>query len=171
MKLKEIRVSQNITQKKLAHDLQYNTSLISMWEHGTREPSNETLIKLAEYFNVTLDELMGRECNSKKINTKFRDYRIKNNLTQIEVAKILGFQQTLISKWEKNEREPNLDTLCKMADLYNTSIDNLLGRESNFTVSSSRVILLDYVKNLSECQCYTLFCMLKSLEGKLSNEN
>ena len=61
MKLKEIRIKNNITQKKLANDLKYNQTLVSMWEHNKREPSNKALIELANYFNVTIDDLVGRD--------------------------------------------------------------------------------------------------------------
>lgn len=67
MKLKEIRIAHNITQKKLALDLNYNQTLVSMWEHNTREPSNKALIDIANYFNVSIDELLGRNVISNEI--------------------------------------------------------------------------------------------------------
>ena len=63
-RLKELRKSKNISQLKLALDLDMNQNSISRYETGEREADYETLIKFADYFDVTLDYLLGRT-NSK----------------------------------------------------------------------------------------------------------
>ena len=59
-RLKELRKSKNISQLKLALDLNMNQNSISRYETGEREADYETLIKFADYFNVSLDYLLGR---------------------------------------------------------------------------------------------------------------
>lgn len=60
MRLKEIREKKKISQLKLALDLNMNQNTISRYETGQREADYATLIQLADYFNVTLDYLLGR---------------------------------------------------------------------------------------------------------------
>lgn len=59
-RLKKLRQAQNISQLKLAMDLNMNQNSISRYETGEREADYETLIKLADYFGVSLDYLLGR---------------------------------------------------------------------------------------------------------------
>ena len=59
-KLKELRKKRKISQLKLALDLNMNQNTISRYENLEREADYETLIRFAEYFNVTLDYLLGR---------------------------------------------------------------------------------------------------------------
>ena len=59
-RLKELRRKRKISQLKLAMDLNINQNRISRYENGEREADYATLIKIADYFDVTLDYLLGR---------------------------------------------------------------------------------------------------------------
>ena len=59
-RLRELRKQQNISQLKLAIDLNMAQNTISRYETMEREADYETLIKIADYFNVTVDYLLGR---------------------------------------------------------------------------------------------------------------
>lgn len=63
MRLKELRKSRNISQQKLAMDLNINQNSVSRYETGEREADYATLIRLADYFNVSLDYLLERTDN------------------------------------------------------------------------------------------------------------
>lgn len=63
MRLKEIRKNHCISQLKLAMDLNMNQNTISRYETGDREPGIADLIKIADYFNVSIDYLVGRSDN------------------------------------------------------------------------------------------------------------
>ena len=65
MRLKEIRKAKGISQLKLALDLNTNQNTISRYETGEREPGIAELIKIADYFNVSIDYLVGRTDNPK----------------------------------------------------------------------------------------------------------
>ena len=64
-RLKELRKRRKISQLKLALDLNMNQNSISRYENCEREADYETLIRFADYFNVSLDYLLGR-CDSEK---------------------------------------------------------------------------------------------------------
>lgn len=59
-RLKSLRKEKNISQLKLALDLNMNQNSISRYENGEREADYNTLIKFADYFDVSLDYLLGR---------------------------------------------------------------------------------------------------------------
>jgi len=60
MRLKELRKNKHISQMKLALDLNMNQNSISRYETGEREADYATLIKFADYFNVSIDYLLER---------------------------------------------------------------------------------------------------------------
>ena len=63
MRLKELRRAKKISQLKLATDLNTNQNSISRYETGEREPGITELIRIADYFNVSLDYLLERTDN------------------------------------------------------------------------------------------------------------
>lgn len=63
MRLKFLREQKNISQVKLAMDLNMNQNSISRYETGQREADYATLIKIADYFNVSIDYLLERTDN------------------------------------------------------------------------------------------------------------
>ena len=65
-KLKKLRKSKKITQEELAKIINVERSSIGKYESSTTIPSNETLIKIANYFNVSTDYLLGNEKETKK---------------------------------------------------------------------------------------------------------
>ena len=65
MRLKEIRKSKGISQLKMAMDLNTNQNTISRYETGEREPGINELIKIADYFNISVDYLLERTDNPK----------------------------------------------------------------------------------------------------------
>ncbi len=60
MRIKELRNEQHITQLKLAMDLNMSQNTISRYENGEREPGIAELIRIADYFRVSIDYLVGR---------------------------------------------------------------------------------------------------------------
>ena len=61
MRIKELREEKNISQLVLAEKIGTSQRNIGRWENGENEPSYSQLIKLADFFNVTLDYLVSRE--------------------------------------------------------------------------------------------------------------
>lgn len=59
---------------------------------------------------------------------RMRDMREDNDLTQKKIAEYLMCDQSLYSKYERDEREIPLSLLIKLADYYDVSLDYLVGR-------------------------------------------
>ena len=59
---------------------------------------------------------------------RLRDLREDRELTQESVGNILGIRQTVYSRYERGYQTIPVEHLLKLADLYNTSVDYILGR-------------------------------------------
>lgn len=59
--LKELRLEKKLGQIELAKLLGVSKGVISLWENGLREPSMSSLILIAKFFNISIDELVGIE--------------------------------------------------------------------------------------------------------------
>lgn len=57
--LKKLRKAKNIKQRQLAEYLNVSTGAVGLWELDYRSPDNDTLVKLAEYFDVSIEYLLG----------------------------------------------------------------------------------------------------------------
>lgn len=79
--LKKIRVNKGLTMKNLAKQIGVAESTISLYENGKRQPDHETLLRLADFFKVTTDYLLGREV----------DRNVTANLFDRNVVKIKIF--------------------------------------------------------------------------------
>ena len=66
-RLKSLRKSHKISQLRLALDLNMNQNAISRYENLEREADYKTLIKFADYFDVSLDYLLGRTDDINKV--------------------------------------------------------------------------------------------------------
>lgn len=64
MKIKQLRIENDVSQEKLAKILNTSQNSISNYEKGNTEPNLTNLIKLADYFNVSLDYLCDRQFNN-----------------------------------------------------------------------------------------------------------
>jgi transcriptional regulator with XRE-family HTH domain len=64
--LKQLRTSHNITQKQLAEAIGASERGVQNYELGTRKPTYDMLIALADYFDVSLDYLVGRSDDPKR---------------------------------------------------------------------------------------------------------
>jgi transcriptional regulator with XRE-family HTH domain len=76
LRLLELRQSHNLTQKQLCCDLNIGRSTYSYYETGARLPDIETLLMMADYYHISLDELVGLQASKKApdaANTASRD--------------------------------------------------------------------------------------------------
>ena len=91
-RLKELRIKKNIKQQDLAKALNVTKQSVSNWENGKRLPNIEILIQLADFYNCSLDYLVGRELkedNLKTINTLVSDLGPSSYNEVISILNIL----------------------------------------------------------------------------------
>ena len=79
-RLKKLRKEKNISQLKLAIDLNMNQNTISRYENLEREADYETLIQFADYFNVSLDYLLASLVKLYLMFSELMSYRKEQSL-------------------------------------------------------------------------------------------
>lgn len=65
IRIKELRAEKKVRQVDLAKHLGISQNTLSYWERGEYQPDNEMLTKIADYFNVSTDYLLGR-CDTRR---------------------------------------------------------------------------------------------------------
>lgn len=69
---------------------------------------------------------MGKSDITKHIGNKFQEYRLKNNLTQNQVAELTGLEPRHISQIERGLSKGSIDTLLKLCNAYKITPDIVL---------------------------------------------
>lgn len=70
IRIRPLREEKNIEQKQLALELKVSQPTISDWETGRKQPSSKSAAKIADYFGVSLDYLLGRSDDQDPQDTK-----------------------------------------------------------------------------------------------------
>lgn len=70
------------------------------------------------------------------MKNRLKQLRKSKGYTQVSLQIQTGIEQSLLSKYETGERMPPIDTLIKLAELYNVSIDYILCRTDNPEVNN-----------------------------------
>jgi HTH-type transcriptional regulator, competence development regulator len=99
-KLIELRKAKKLRQEDIAKILGIARTTYAMYEQGNREPDFDTLNKLADYFEVTIDYLLGRK---EKVKTKEDSLEEVNKLVKKYGIEQFGFFD--IEKWKDLSQE------------------------------------------------------------------
>lgn len=78
---------------------------------------------------------------------RIKDLREDRDMRQIDLANAVGIDQRTLSNYETGKTKPDSDSLIKLADFFNVSIDYLVGRTNTDTFRSpERSKLIEYLK-------------------------
>lgn len=143
-RLLELMDSEALSRRAMAKKLNLERKSILNWLEGRFYPRYDALIKLADYFKVSVDYLLGREgfiyreendnrCPIAEVPKNFIEklslYMKKENLTMYKLSKKLGMGQSTLKNWFLKGSMPGTLTLLKLSDLMKESVDYLLGRD------------------------------------------
>lgn len=134
-KIKELRIKKGLTQQKLADATGISRSAIAMVEKNKQGLGKENLITMSNFFGVTVDYLLSDDVkvdvNSihNKLGDKIKKLRKERNLTQVQLAKAIGIAQSTIGMIESNKRPAGRETLIKLAEFFNVTVDYLLSED------------------------------------------
>ncbi len=138
-KLKELREENNLRQEDIANILGIKRGLYSQYEIEYSIIPLKHLLKICDYFNVSLDYIL--EFNKNKTykltneniipiisGKRLKEFRKENKITQDILAKYLNTNRSVLANYERGRNfiaTPFLYEICKK---YNISADYLLGR-------------------------------------------
>ena len=74
------------------------------------------------------------------IGNKIKEYRELNKMTQKDIAEVLEVEPGTISKYESGIIEPNIESLKRLAEKFNITVDELIKDEEKFDVTQINVL-------------------------------
>ena len=99
------------------------------------------------------------------LGTRLKEARLNNELSQEDVAEVIGIHPVTISKYERDVQDPNTKTLSALAEIYRVSIDWLINEHSKFVYLN----LTESEKVMKLAMSYP-HLVLRVKEGALSDE-
>ena len=172
-RLKELREAKGLLQKDVAEMLGVDRTTYVKYENGNNEPDSRTLIKLANFFEVSIDELFDVDVPSSapttKISTYLNMYLQKHKMRQKDFASLIGIQPNTLSQWVNGKRQPDYANLVLLAQTFEISVDALLGADpsnKNYTREGIQIALFGHVDDemMSKVEDYINF--LKNYKQK-----
>lgn len=101
-RIKQLRKELDLTQEQFAHKIGYSRTAISAWEIGRNEPSNDDTLKLADFFNVSTDYLLGKTDIRNYEEDKANDVDL-TGLDNEDIEKIQEYADLI--KYKKNVKQ------------------------------------------------------------------
>lgn len=143
--IKKIRESYDLTQRKMAKILNISKSSYNNFETGEYIIPLKHLNNFCNIFHVSMDYVCGLtnnnipiqkkyKLNSKEIGKRIRNIRIKNELTQKQLAELLNTTQSNISSYENGNTLIITAFLYSFAKKFNVSMDYLTNRTNEINI-------------------------------------
>lgn len=113
------------------------------------------------------------------LGDKIKEERIKKNLSQQQLGRELNVTQQAIGKWEKNLSEPDTTALIKLSEIFNITVDNILGIKTitptpsynsslNNSLTSEEREILETYRNLPPHRRTTFMLFVKSCNEEIT---
>ncbi|WP_229093063.1 helix-turn-helix transcriptional regulator [Ligilactobacillus salivarius] len=128
--LRKLREKKNMTLAQVSEQLNIPATTIAAYERGIRKPKIKNLVKLADFYDVSLsmlDFFDYSDDSNLKPNNRLREIRLSKDLTLKKVADEIGISENGLCNYELGKREPKLKTWIKLADYFNVSVSYLQG--------------------------------------------
>lgn len=135
--LNELMTLNNLTELSLAEKTGIPVSCISLYVRGVQTPYLENILILADYFNCSIDYLLGftdtytpKVYNECPIFAERFRYLLKHyGFRDSKFYKDKQISKSCFYEWKSGKSVPTLDNLIKLAKIFNCTVDYLLGRE------------------------------------------
>lgn len=107
-KLRELRKKNHVTQAKLADYLNLDASSVAKYESGKVTPSQDVLLKMAQYFDVSVDYLLGKDSDSSGSNEdselerfQFALFGTHEEITDEIMEDVKAYARFKLEQWKK----------------------------------------------------------------------
>lgn len=127
---------ENIPIKTFAQRIDVSAPVVGQWIRQEIFPTAASAVKVADYLDCSLDYLFGRSSQREFIRaaspvsfkTRLKDILCAQSTSRYKIARACGIEPSLMSKWLLNGCMPKIESLLKLADYFNCSLDYLVGR-------------------------------------------
>ncbi len=137
--LKSLLKRKHLTQKELAKSLGISRTQIGNYISGYYMPSIKNALKLCEFFNCSIDFLLGHDVIPNRYGTynspsyekfcqRYSDLLNENNTNHSRITREAQFNRNNLVYWNKRRTIPTLDILSKLSTILNVPIEYLIGR-------------------------------------------
>lgn len=120
-KLQALLDDNDISQSKLANELDVTSQAVSKWCNNLAQPDHETLIKIANKFNVSIDYLLGNELNDKTIDNMEEN---KELLSKVSTEMQDPTMKALYSKASELKNERDRRMVLNVINSFIEDVDN-----------------------------------------------
>lgn len=170
--LKLLRESRQKSQQEVCSALNIEQSTLANYENGKRIPKIEILIKIAEYYQCSVDFLLGIDKSGKTdyanyqmdiqefaldFKMRIRDLMAEQKMSDEDFAKRAGFNYEEKDSYLYGNRIPSIEDLIKIAATLNVSTDYLLDISKRKRISAEEEMLLQSFNRCDkECKKYLI---------------
>ena len=138
-RLKDIREDNDINQEQMAKILNVKRSTYSLWELGINIIPLKNLCDFADYFDFSIDYILGLTNDRKntnlikgldliKLGNNIKHLRNKKELSQENISDMIGVSQACITRYEKGLICISTSNLYKLSKEFNVSLSELCGK-------------------------------------------
>ena len=135
-RLRGLRKGKDLNQTQIAAVLRISQRGYSKYETGENDIPTQVLLRLADFYGVSVDYLLGRDVSPAAAKPpqggpgrlQLAALRREHGMTQAQVAAMLGCSASLYARYERGEHPLPLPLAVKLADLYGVTLDRLAGR-------------------------------------------
>ncbi|MCM1305982.1 MAG: helix-turn-helix domain-containing protein [Bacteroides sp.] len=134
--LKELLIENDLKQSELSEKLGLGSSTISRYLLEKQTPDIEVAVKIADYFDCSVDYLLGFEDNYKDktyheyppFSKQFLYLLDRFKISRYKLQKLTEISKSTMYYWQKGKNKPTMDNVIKLAKALDCSIDFVLGR-------------------------------------------
>lgn len=159
--ISKLRAEKELNQRELASLLGVSSGAIGMWETGKRQPDLDTVKKIADVFNVSIDYLLGRTDNrnsidnlewrfppvSNRLGTILKKYKEEAGISAKTFSEKLGINESVYNKLESSGYSEKYKLPYKLiqqiSDVTGYDIDYVLGASDRTVIPSDNNIELN----------------------------
>lgn len=136
--LRTLREAHGISQGTIARELGFSLQRYNHYETGKREPDEETLNHIAQYYRIPVSQLFveqgiheNMQSQEKAVGEAIHAARISSGLSQEELAGKAGISRVSLGNYERGDRVPSIEAAKRIADALGMSLSEIYDENKN----------------------------------------